>query len=64
MPIAHSNCSVASPPQLDKGEEIWWKAPGSRQGQGEITYQFIIGKKIELGEKKKVEFITNQIRVG
>jgi len=36
---AHQSCSITSRPQLDWGEEIQQKAPGSRQTQGEITHQ-------------------------
>jgi len=47
--------SIAAPPQLDRGEEIRWKAHGSRQGQGAITHQLPSQtKQTELGEKKRV----------
>jgi len=54
MPGAHQNPSITPPPQLDRGEEIWWKARGSRQGQGEITHQLLSQtKQTQLGEKRK-----------
>jgi len=54
MPGAHQNRSVTPPSQMDRGEEIWRKARGSRQGQGEITHQLpSCAKQTELGKKRE-----------
>jgi len=36
MPGAHQGRYITPPPQLDRGEKIQRKAPGSREGRGEI----------------------------
>jgi len=61
MPGAHQNRSVTPPPQLHRGEVIWWKARGSKQGQEEITHQLLSRtNQTELGEKK--EFNSSPIK--
>jgi len=61
MPGAHQNHSVTPSPQLDRGEEIRWKARGSRQQQGGITHQLPSRtKQTDLGEKR--EFNSSPIK--